>query len=193
VTTGRVELGLPAEAAEIVDDYLATVARDAAQWVVADFGDPRLLAGSLAHELASGAARRTGATLLATGPLVGLVWVATYRTDGSNWLSNVVAVLSNAPVFQLVLLLAVPAAVVAMAGPGVPGRRLTPPPGLVPEAAIIATSAVVLGDATLIGTTLADARGVTALAVTAILVSAVRAFLAGVAMRRIVRLRAASC
>ena len=178
-----------------VDAHLAdgAVARDAAQWVVADFGDPRLLAGSLAHELASGAARRTGATLLATGPLVGLVWVATYRTDGSNWLSNVVAVLSNAPVFQLVLLLAVPAAVVAMAGPGVPGRRLTPPPGLVPEAAIIATSAVVLGDATLIGTTLADARGVTALAVTAILVSAVRAFLAGVAMRRIVRLRAASC
>jgi hypothetical protein len=228
VNTGRVELGLPAEAAGIVDDYLATVAAflpsgrrvrhhivveigdglacavnsrlahgavpcDAARRAVADFGDPRLLAGNLAQELAPGAARRTGATLLATGPLVGLVWIAAYRTDDASWLSNIVAVLSTVPGFQLVLLLAIPAALVAVAGPYALRHRLTSPPGLVPVAAIMATSAAVLGDATLVGTTLIHGRGITALIGAAMLVSVVRASLAGAAMRRIVRLRAAAC
>jgi hypothetical protein len=228
VNTSRVELRLPAEAAWIVDDYLATVAallpagsrvrhhmlaeigdglacavdahladgavpRQAARAAVVEFGDPRRLAGSLAHELAPATARRTGARLLVTGPLVGLIWVAAYRTGSPNWLSNVVAVLSSVPVLPLVLLVAVPAALVAVAGPGLLARRLTLPPGLVPIAAIIATSAVVLGDATLIGTTLIHGRGTSALIGAAILVSVVRASLAGVAMRRIVRLLAASC
>lgn len=138
---------------------------------MADFGDPRLLAGSLAHELAPATGRRTGATLLVTGPLVGLVWAAAYGTGSANWLSDVVAVLSSVPIFQLVLLVAIPAALMAVAGPGVLARRLTLSPGLVPVAAIIATCAVVLGDATLVGTTLAHARGITVLAVAAILVS----------------------
>jgi hypothetical protein len=228
VSTARIELGLPAEAASIVDDYVTTVAaflpvgrrirhhmaaeigdglacavdarlahgvvpRDAARAAVAEFGDPQLLASSLAHELAPAAGRRTGATLLVTGPLVGVVWVVAYRAGSANWLSNVAAVLSSVPVVPLVLLLAVPAAVVAVAGPYVLGRRLTLPPGLVPVAAIIATSAVMVGDATLVGTTLIHGRGISALIGVAMLVSVVRACLAAAAMRRIVRLRAASC
>lgn len=228
MNTGRVELRLPAEAAWIVDDYLAAVAaclpagrrarqnmlaeigdglacavdarladgavhREAARAAVADFGDPRGLAGGLACELAPATGRRTGATLLATGPLVGLVWVAAYGTGSANWPSKVVAVFSSVPVFQFVLLLAIPAALAAVVGPYVFGRRLTLPPGLVPVAAIIATSAVVLGDATLVGTTLIHGRDISALIGAAILISVVRASLAGAAMRRIVRLRAASC
>jgi hypothetical protein len=226
MNTSRVELRLPAEAAWIVDDYLAAVAaclpagrrarqnmlaeigdglacavdahladgagpREAARAAVADFGDPRGLAGVLAHELAPATARWSGATLLVTGPLVGLVWVAAYRTRSANWLSNIAAVLSGVPVFQLVMLVAIPAALVAMAGPYVHGR-LTLSPGLIPIAAIIATSAVVLGDATLVGTTLIHGRNISALIGAAILISVIRASLAGVAMRRIVRLRAAS-
>jgi hypothetical protein len=228
VNTGRVELGLPTEAARIVDDYLAAVAaflpagrrvrhhivaeigdglacavdarladgavpREAARSAVADFGDPRLLASGLARELTPATARRSGATLLVTGPLVGLVWVNAYRAGSVNGLSNVVAVLSSVPLFQLALLLAIPAAVVAVAGPYVLGRGLTHSRGLVPMAAIIATSAVVLGDATLVGTTLIHGRGSSALIWVAILISVVRTSVAGVAMRRIVRLRAASC
>jgi len=228
VNTGRIELRLPAVAAWIVYDYLATVAaflpagrrvthrivaeigdglacavdahlahgavpREAARAAVAEFGDPRRLAGGLARELAPATARRTGATLLVTGPLVGLIWVAAYGTGSARWLGKVVAVLASVPVFPLVLLVAIPAALVAVAGPGLLARRLTLPPGLVPIAAIIATSAVMLGDATLIGTTLIHGRGTSALIGVAILISVVRASLAGVAMRRIVRLRAASC
>lgn len=50
----------------------------AARVAVAGFGDPQVLAAALAGELAGLAAHRVGLALVATGPVVGAVWVAAY-------------------------------------------------------------------------------------------------------------------
>jgi hypothetical protein len=48
----------------------------AAQAAVREFGDPRQVAAAFAPELAARQARRTALTLVATGPLIGLLWTA---------------------------------------------------------------------------------------------------------------------
>ncbi len=49
----------------------------AAQAAIGEFGDPAQVADGFRAELAAGQARRLVVTLLVTGPLVGLLWVAT--------------------------------------------------------------------------------------------------------------------
>jgi hypothetical protein len=49
----------------------------AAGRAVADFGDPAAVAAAFRPEIAAGQARRVVLILLATGPLVGLLWIAT--------------------------------------------------------------------------------------------------------------------
>jgi HAAS domain-containing protein len=50
---------------------------EAALAAVREFGDPDRVAAAFRAELAAGQARRVAVTLLATGPLVGLLWIAT--------------------------------------------------------------------------------------------------------------------
>jgi hypothetical protein len=50
---------------------------EAALAAVREFGDPAQVAAGFGAELAAGQARRVAVTLLATGPLVGLLWIAT--------------------------------------------------------------------------------------------------------------------
>jgi hypothetical protein len=49
----------------------------AALAAVREFGDPAQVAAGFAAEVAAGQARRVAVTLLVTGPLVGLLWIAT--------------------------------------------------------------------------------------------------------------------
>jgi hypothetical protein len=50
---------------------------EAALAAVREFGDPAEVAAGFGAELAASQARRVAVTLLATGPLVGLLWIAT--------------------------------------------------------------------------------------------------------------------
>jgi hypothetical protein len=53
------------------------VPADAAGAATAEFGDAQLIASGFGAELAAQTGRRVGLGLLATGPLVGLTWLAT--------------------------------------------------------------------------------------------------------------------
>src|SRR5690349_2964971 len=63
--------------AETIDAHVAggTTADAAASAAIAEFGDPATVASSFADELATASARRTVATFIATGPLVGIWWL----------------------------------------------------------------------------------------------------------------------
>lgn len=49
----------------------------AAQAAIREFGDPARIAAGFSAEIAASHARRVAVTLLVTGPLIGLLWVAT--------------------------------------------------------------------------------------------------------------------
>jgi hypothetical protein len=53
----------------------------AAQAAIREFGDPALVADGFRAEIAASQARRVAIALLVTGPLVGLLWIATAATS----------------------------------------------------------------------------------------------------------------
>ena len=53
----------------------------AARAAIREFGDPALVAAGFRAEIAASQARRVAVALLATGPLVGLLWIATAVTS----------------------------------------------------------------------------------------------------------------
>ena len=53
----------------------------AALAAIAEFGEPAQVADGFRAEIAAGQARRVAASLLVTGPLVGLLWIATATTS----------------------------------------------------------------------------------------------------------------
>jgi hypothetical protein len=63
---------------------------EAALAAVREFGDPAEVAAGFGAELAASQARRVAVTLLATGPLVGLLWIATALAShlGPLWQST---------------------------------------------------------------------------------------------------------
>jgi hypothetical protein len=190
--------------AEISDGLVSTVdslvaggstAADAARAAVTEFGDPRWLAAEFAAQLTPLSAHRTGVALLVTGPAVGLMWASAYGATLGDWTAKINAVLARIALFPLVLAIVIPAAVLAAGGTGVLARRLAIPPGWAGTAAILAGCGCVIADASLVVTTVAAARPGTAsggLLAVAVGVSTIRACLAGLATRRIVRLRAAA-
>src|ERR1019366_8727257 len=54
---------------------------EAAQAAIREFGDPALVADGFRAEIAASQARRVAIALLVTGPLVGLLWIATAATS----------------------------------------------------------------------------------------------------------------
>lgn len=167
----------------------------AARVAVAGFGDPQVLAAALAGELAGLAAHRVGLALVATGPVVGAVWVAAYAArSGQGWWEQLPELWSAIPIYALILAVVVPAAVLAaVSGAG----RL---PIWVPvssrhaaSAALVAAIGCVLGDAVLLtGLALSAESGWNVLALAAGVVSLVRLSGAAAASRRCARLRAAA-
>ncbi len=74
----------------------------AARAAIAEFGDPATVARSFASELATAAARRTIATFIATGPLVGIWWLLLLHP--APWRSGVLAALIAIPALPLIAL-----------------------------------------------------------------------------------------
>jgi hypothetical protein len=177
-------------------------ARAAAEAAVAEFGDPGELARLLVAEQAGAAAHRVGLGLVSTGPVVGGVWLAAWASrTGLGWLDQIGALLSQFPVFVVVLGLGVPAAVLAtIAGAGPLACRLAVPPRRAAALAVLAACAAAVADGTLLTGIAVTGGAVTGGAATgwswpliaAAAVSLSRLTAAGTAAHRCARLRAAS-
>ena len=124
---------------------------DAARAAVAEFGDPGTVAASFGPELAAATGRRVGLGLLATGPLVGTSWLllaaATWTWAGREPPAALGLV---AGLVGLVLVVAVPAAVLAVAASGRLSRWMPAGAQVAATAAALAASACVAGDLVLL-------------------------------------------
>jgi hypothetical protein len=154
---------------------------DAGRAAVAEFGDPRQLAADFSRQLTVACARRTGLALVLSGPFVGMAWVLA-SGQGTSVVSNVVSLVAAVPVLALVLVVGVPAAVMA-------SRSSTSAGG---ATAIVAAVSAIVADALLMGWLLAHASTATGMLFAAAGLSATRAATATARVRRIARLRAAA-
>jgi hypothetical protein len=123
----------------------------AARAAVAEFGRVGAVAAGFGPELAAATGRRVGLGLLATGPLVGSSWLlvaaATWTWSGREPPAALGLV---AGLVGLVLVVAVPAAMVAVAVAGRLSRWLPAGPQVAATAAATAASACVVGDVVLL-------------------------------------------
>jgi hypothetical protein len=104
----------------------------AAQAAVAEFGDPLQLAASFRPGLAARHARHVTATLLATGPVVGLLWLAAAHTShiGARpappwrWANTPPIAPAAFPLMAAVMLVTITAALLTLAATGRVAHRL---------------------------------------------------------------------
>jgi hypothetical protein len=125
-------------------DDLVTAARAA----VAEFGEVDVVAASFHGELTAHLARRTGLVLLASGPLVGLAWLAALVPP--LWPPRPASLLSAHPLYLAVLATAIPAAILAVAATGPLGRSLPLRAAHAPRLAAVAAIACAVGDGLLL-------------------------------------------
>lgn len=178
--------------------------QEATAAAIAEFGDPDTVAAAFGPELGAVQARRVAVGLLATGPLVGLSWLAMALASapaagprlpaGLAVGATLPAGLAVVPLlFVAVLAVAVPAAVVSVLAAGRLARWLPAGSGLAPTAAGLAAGCCVAGDllllSGLVAWTAISGGLVWPLAVTAATASAIRLVLAGLAARRCVAAR----
>lgn len=124
---------------------------EAARLAVREFGLPSLVAAGFSAELAARQARRVGLGLMASGPLVGGVWLAALGTWPSTLLRGHLSQgWSIAPLYGVILAVAVPAAVLAVVATGPLERWMPELPRLAPSAAALGAGACVAGDLTLL-------------------------------------------
>jgi hypothetical protein len=110
---------------------------------IAEFGDPATVAATFGPELAAVQARRVALGLLATGPLVGLAWLAAAAVNGlPPWRQQLPGPWLALPLVGLALLVACPALGLTVAATGRLARRLG---RLGRRASLPATAAVVAG------------------------------------------------
>jgi hypothetical protein len=174
----------------------------AAQATLAEFGDPGQVADAFAPELAAAHARRVALTLARTGPLLGALWATAllasplstpllagagppsrWRWPPGPW--------AGLPFVGLVLLIGIPAAVLAVAATGRLSRWLPSRPRLAPTAAAAAALAGMTVDLALLGmlgaqALIAPSQLAWAPATLAAAASLARLALAGGAVRRCV-------
>jgi hypothetical protein len=130
-------------------------AQEAAAAAIAEFGDPRVVADAFGPELAAVQARRVALGLLATGPLVGLAWIAAVAVNAlPPWRHQLTGPWLALPLVGLALAVACPALGLTVAATGRLGRRLGGrlgrPAMVPPTAAAVAGLAAVLADLTLL-------------------------------------------
>jgi hypothetical protein len=168
---------------------------EAARAAMAEFGHAGTVAAGFGPELAAVTGRRVGLGLLATGPLVGSSWLL---VTAATWIwagrEPPAALGLVAGLVGLVLVVAVPAAVLSVALSGRLSRWLPAGPRVAATAAATAASACVVGDlilltgmltATVLAGGVAWPAGLLAAGV-----SGVRLSLAGRAARRCLAVRA---
>jgi HAAS len=122
---------------------------------IAEFGDPDTVAAAFGPELAAVQARRVALGLLATGPLVGLAWIAAVAVNAlPPWHHQLTGPWLALPLVGVALAVAGPALGLTVAATGRLGRRLGGEFGrraaLPPTAAAVAGLAAVLADLTLL-------------------------------------------
>jgi hypothetical protein len=168
--------------------------------VIAEFGDPDTVAAAFGPELAADQARRVAVGLLATGPLVGLTWIAAVAVNAlPPWRHQLIGPWLALPLVGLALAVAGPALGLTVAATGRLGRRLSrvvDRATLPPTAAAVATLAAVVADLTLLGiitghTLTSPGSYVWAPVIVAAGASLTRVTLAGRAARRCLATRAA--
>lgn len=160
-------------------------ADQAAATVITEFGSPDVVAAAFAGELATGYARRTLSTYVATGPLVGIWWLLLLRPD--PWHAGLVALLTAIPVVPLIAAgLATAAGTLATTG-----RLMRWLPESGPGRALTATATVagltLAGDLLIIGVAAHAAALTRPLAVIATAASLIRA---GCSLRTLAQARA---
>ncbi|MGI5239023.1 hypothetical protein [Dactylosporangium sp. CA-139066] len=97
----------------------------AAAAAIAESGPPAVVARAFARELLAESAHRIGLGLLLAGPLIGLLWVASAPSaPDSSWPSRIGAALTSAPMYPYLLVLLIPAALLACAAAGPLATRL---------------------------------------------------------------------
>jgi hypothetical protein len=121
---------------------------------IAEFGHPATVAAAFGPELAAVQARRVALGLLATGPLVGLAWIAAVAANAlPPWHHQLTGPWLALPLVGLALVVAGPALGLTVAATGQLGRRLgrvVRRAALPPTAAAVAALAAVLADLTLL-------------------------------------------
>jgi hypothetical protein len=132
--------------ADAVADHTARGAEpaEAARMAVAEFGSPALIAAEFTPVLATSQAHRYGLAFIATGPMVGGVWLTAAVLSP---LRQVSAMQIAAVVLALALVLAVPCAVFAVAATG---SLLTARPRSALTAVTITACGAVIGDLALL-------------------------------------------
>jgi hypothetical protein len=191
---------------ELRDGLLETLERQLARGrshqeataaAIAEFGDPPTVAAAFAPELAAVQARRVALGLLATGPLVGLAWVAAIAANAlPPWRQQLTGPWLALPLVGLALAVAGPALGLTVAVTGRLGGRLGRRASLPPTAAAVAALAAVVADLTLL--TIVGGQALTgpgpsmwAPVLLAVGASMARVTMAGRALRRCLAARAA--
>jgi hypothetical protein len=174
--------------------------REATATTIEEFGDPATVAAGFAPELAAVQARRVAMALLATGPLVGLAWIAAVAVNAlPPWRHQLTGPWLALPLAGLALVIACPALGLTVAATGRLGRRLGGRLGrrvtFPPTCAAVAGLAAVLADLTLLaiisGQTLTSPGSYTwAPVMLAVGASLTRVMLAGRAAHRCLAVRA---
>jgi HAAS len=124
---------------------------EATRAAIAEFGEPHMVAAAFGPGLGARLARRTALALLASGPLVGLAWIAgailaslppaRYELSGPWW---------ALPVVGLTLIVGAPSMVLAVAATSRLGLRFCLPASLPPKAAGVASLAAITADSILL-------------------------------------------
>jgi HAAS len=130
--------------------------QEATAAVIAEFGDPGTVAAAFGPELGAVQARRVALGLLATGPLVGLAWIAAVAANAlPPWRYQLTGSWLALPLVGLALAVAGPSLGLTVAATGRLGRRLGRGfgrRGVLPlTAAALAGLAAVVADLTLLG------------------------------------------
>ena len=176
-------------------------AQEATAAAITEFGDPRTVAEGFGPELAAVQARRVALGLLATGPLVGLAWIAAVAVNAlPPWRYQLTGPWLALPLVGLALAVACPALGLTVAATGRLSRRLGRRFGrqaaLPPTAAALAGLAAMLADLTLLAiigaqTLVTPGSLMWAPVLVAVGASLTRLTLAGRATRRCLTIRAA--
>jgi hypothetical protein len=169
----------------------------AVETAIRAFGDPRSLAGQFAHELTGKTAHRTGFALVGSGPLIGALWLLALtpgeqRATTVTLPERIAGMFTALPLIPVLLLIIIPAALVAVAGAGPASRILPVTTGTAGFAALVASRGCVIADVVLIAHAMTAAQAWSPLLIAAVAISMARLSLAAAAARRCARLRAAS-
>jgi hypothetical protein len=172
---------------------------EAVQAAIREFGDPIRIAEDFRGEVAAGLARRVAVAVLVTGPLVGLLWVATavagHLTPHLQWAALTPGLRVGLPLVALAAGVTVWGALLGIAATGRLTRWLPDRPRRAPTAAAVAGFGAVGADAlglTLLAVQLATTPGKVSpvLAVAAATASVARLTLARRAARHCLAIRA---